>query len=804
MSQNIFLDPTVSSLPTLTGGSTGNGTLTVDKLSHFTITQDCTAICTATDPFTVFNIIGSLDGPVGVAVVGTQFIDQDKKLFLTIQQGPVLFEVGDTFEFSVEQGTDLTQSNIDTYDELPQKNFGTGVIGENKGDHNIRFNEASAFASKIIQDLEFVSKIAGADGNSISIEYIAGSFLTAASKIIQDLTYTANTPGSGGNDIQIAYEEFDAAIPASRQIQDIEFTSKLEGTLGNVTSIEYIGGGTAGSEVVNVIGDKIQVQIEDGVSTADQIRIAIGLNGTAFALVDGISTGTGLEPQTLQAETFLLGGTDAVGDAGNEVVTVLGNLITVKLESGVSTAQNVFDALFASVPALTLITPSITGVASTAQIAPVAATNLENGADDVGIPGSEIVSVSDDAISVTFVSGSSTSDQIKTALESNIDADALVTVNLVNSANQTSPVSKTQLSGGLGSGTYAFNVNELSDSGNFFEGNAPILINGLNNQGDEVTQGNTTKNGTLKLDDDEVSNESGPSVENTQKTINNLIQNGKALIYIANEERALWSQPAGTLDIDDDLKIFFTETGIINTILSSEFPAVIADNESLWVTVDRNNNVNLSLSQGLNVPDSPNGENIFRIVTRQGTSLIWWDNTLQREGKRVRIGEGSAAGAYQEKLGTGNGAQTIFPILSGLFPVNQESILVFANAHQFVSDDWTWDQFTNQIEFVDPPELGVEIYIYYLTEGETVAPPTISGVEQSYVHTVSVTEIMNKQLQLIATPAQPSKVLVDIVGGGTQVISIDFGITGDIFDWDGLGLDGVIEAGDLIRFHFFT
>ena len=119
MSQNVFSNPYVSSAPVLTPASVGNGTLTIDRLTHYTINQDYTAVCTAIAPFTVFKIIGALDGAVGVAVVGTQFYDQDLKLFLTINQGPTTFEIGDTFEFSLAQGTDLNRENIDLYDELP-------------------------------------------------------------------------------------------------------------------------------------------------------------------------------------------------------------------------------------------------------------------------------------------------------------------------------------------------------------------------------------------------------------------------------------------------------------------------------------------------------------------------------------------------------------------------------------------------------------------------------------------------------------------------------------------------------------
>src|SRR4051812_32982534 len=136
MSQPLFRDPIVSSGPTRTG--TGNGTLAVDKLTHFTVAQTYTVICIAKSPSTVFSVVGSLDGPVGLATAGIQFFDNDLKVFFTIAQGATAFEVGDQFVFAVINGTDLDQDNIDDYDELPQKNFGTGVKGTSSGDHNLR------------------------------------------------------------------------------------------------------------------------------------------------------------------------------------------------------------------------------------------------------------------------------------------------------------------------------------------------------------------------------------------------------------------------------------------------------------------------------------------------------------------------------------------------------------------------------------------------------------------------------------------------------------------------------------------
>lgn len=112
------------------------------------------------------------------------------------------------------------------------------------------------------------------NGQSIEVilKYTAGT--AAASKIIQDLTYAADDQGEEGNSISVTYEDT----------------------------------GTAGSEVVTVQGSKIIVSMEDGVSTATQIKAAVDAHAEAAALVGVTISGTGSDAQTEQSETLLTGG----------------------------------------------------------------------------------------------------------------------------------------------------------------------------------------------------------------------------------------------------------------------------------------------------------------------------------------------------------------------------------------------------------------------------------------------------------------------------------------------------------------
>lgn len=110
-----------------------------------------------------------------------------------------------------------------------------------------------------------------------------------------------------------------SAVKASAVIQDLTFLADTAGAAGNAITISYVTGGVAGAEVVNVSGSDIEVEIEEGVSTATEIKAAIDGDAGAAALVDVSISGTAGNAQDLQAVTNLAGGKDAlaIGDNAN-------------------------------------------------------------------------------------------------------------------------------------------------------------------------------------------------------------------------------------------------------------------------------------------------------------------------------------------------------------------------------------------------------------------------------------------------------------------------------------------------------
>lgn len=119
---------------------------------------------------------------------------------------------------------------------------------------------------------------------------------------------------SSSNLVRIGYKKettygvTPAAVKASLVVQDITYTAKLGGEEGNDITIEYVGGGTAGSETVAVNGNAIVVTIEDSVSTATQVSAAIGASAEALELVTRTISGTAGDAQVAAVSTPLANG----------------------------------------------------------------------------------------------------------------------------------------------------------------------------------------------------------------------------------------------------------------------------------------------------------------------------------------------------------------------------------------------------------------------------------------------------------------------------------------------------------------
>ena len=95
----------------------------------------------------------------------------------------------------------------------------------------------------------------------------------------------------------------------------LTFTSVAYGTPGNSISVSFTAGGTAGSEVVTVVGSAISVQIQSGVSTATQIKTKLDASAPAAALISTVVTTSGA--MAAPATVTLTGGVGGSIGAGS-------------------------------------------------------------------------------------------------------------------------------------------------------------------------------------------------------------------------------------------------------------------------------------------------------------------------------------------------------------------------------------------------------------------------------------------------------------------------------------------------------
>jgi len=98
-------------------------------------------------------------------------------------------------------------------------------------------------------------------------------------------------------------------------VQDLTYKAKrYQGISGNEITVAYTTGATAGAEVVTVTGPALSVQIEDSVSTADQVKAAICADAAAIKLINVSVSGTGSNAQSSVSATNLSGGLGSLNE----------------------------------------------------------------------------------------------------------------------------------------------------------------------------------------------------------------------------------------------------------------------------------------------------------------------------------------------------------------------------------------------------------------------------------------------------------------------------------------------------------
>lgn len=93
-------------------------------------------------------------------------------------------------------------------------------------------------------------------------------------------------------------------------------------------------------------------------------------------------------------------------------------------------------------------------------------------------------------------------------------------------------------------------------------------------------------------------------------------------------------------------------------------------------------------------------------------------------------------------------------------------------------------------------EVGDVLYINYL--------PFLAGPTGGALETIELTQvdIDNKFVLIQYTPSNPEDAILEIVGGVSQLYDVDYIIGGNILSWNGRGLDGFLEVGDILLIQY--
>lgn len=162
----------------------------------------------------------------------------------------------------------------------------------------------------------------------------------------------------------------------------------------------------------------------------------------------------------------------------------------------------------------------------------------------------------------------------------------------------------------------------------------------------------------------------------------------------------------------------------------------------------------------------------------------------------VQLGSG-IIGKKEIPTGTINGLNTTFSIT--LTPID-DTLLVIRNGTVIPNSEYSFSHPT--ITFNTAPAIGTIVEAFYLTAGTPAITP-ISSDFRLYFHTLTGGEITAKQITLPNTPIVANETVLDVIGGTSQEYSVDYTVSGAVLDWNGLGLDGQLTAGDVLRIIYF-
>jgi hypothetical protein len=120
------------------------------------------------------------------------------------------------------------------------------------------------------------------------------------------ITLQPNNTQAVGVNVSMSNVTVGAGAPSTLVFQDITYTW-INSADNNAYTLEYTPGGTAGAEVVTILGNAITVQIQSGVSTATQVKTAWDGSQAATA-INAVITGTASNAQVTDGPDNFING----------------------------------------------------------------------------------------------------------------------------------------------------------------------------------------------------------------------------------------------------------------------------------------------------------------------------------------------------------------------------------------------------------------------------------------------------------------------------------------------------------------
>lgn len=197
--------------------------------------------------------------------------------------------------------------------------FNKFLVRDENGVHNTINNYGYSNDSSEFNGLRYFTNVESSDADEYKILHSNVAYVNAdTDPAHQNWQHSFLQMSFGTDDNGISIGDW-TDTKATLLIQDITYTSNRYATDGNTTSIEYIGGATAGNEIVTSPSPlEYVIQIEDGVTTATQILNAIINSNNPGNILFEINyeiTGTGSNPQNVFSKTYLSGGIHPTGGA---------------------------------------------------------------------------------------------------------------------------------------------------------------------------------------------------------------------------------------------------------------------------------------------------------------------------------------------------------------------------------------------------------------------------------------------------------------------------------------------------------